>query len=103
MNQTITGIELINVFEKSCNKSHKLFIPDSPRQDAVADALVKHYDSELLIKAIEQYVKSKPGPFLLFDFAVDSRSFIDNVKKEQASINKFRDLVKETQQRMAGE
>ena len=103
MSQKVTGTELISALEKSCKKLHKLFIPDSPRQESVANALVEHYDGDTLIGALELYVKSKPGPFLMFDFAIESRVYVETIKKEQASINKFRDLVKQTQERLAEE
>lgn len=103
MSQKITGTELISVFKKFCDTSHKLFIPDSPRQESVADALVEHYDGEILKQAVRKYVSHKPGPFLIFDFAVDSRTYVDIVKKEQASVSKFKDIVQETKKRLAEE
>lgn len=103
MSQKITGTELINVFKKCCDTSHKLFIPDSPRQESVADALVEHYDADIITQAVKRYVASKPGPFLVFDFAVDSRTYVEIVKKEQASVNKFKDIVQETKKRLAEE
>lgn len=103
MNQKITGIELIGIFKESCDRSHKLFIPDSPRQEAVANALAEHYDGELLQSAIIRYIINKPGPFLIFDFAIDSRAYIEIVKKERTSVNKFKDIVQETKKRLAEE
>lgn len=103
MSQKITGTELINVFKKCCDISHKLFIPDSPRQESVADALVEHYDADIITQAVKRYVASKPGPFLVFDFAVDSRTYVEIVKKERASVNKFKDIVQETKKRLAEE
>jgi len=103
VSQKITGTELINVFKKCCDTSHKLFIPDSPRQESVADALVEHYNADIITQAVKRYVASKPGPFLVFDFAVDSRTYVEIVKKEQASVNKFKDIVQETKKRLAEE
>jgi hypothetical protein len=99
----LTGKELIEIFRKSCEKSHKLFIPDSPRQESVADALATHYDSELLEKAVELYVKKNHGPFLIFDFAIESRTIVDKVKFEEEAKNRFRNLVKETHDRLASD
>lgn len=99
----LTGKELIEIFKKSCEKSHKLFIPDSPRQESVADALAAHYDSELLEKAVEFYVKKNQGPFLIFDFAIESRTIVDKVKFEEEAKNRFRNLVRETHDRLASD
>lgn len=99
----LTGKELIEIFKKSCEKSHKLFIPDSPRQESVADALATHYDSELLEKAVEFYVKKNQGPFLIFDFAIESRTIVDKVKFEEEAKNRFRNLVRETHDRLASD
>jgi hypothetical protein len=99
----LTGKELIEIFKKSCEKSHKLLIPDSPRQESVADALATHYDSELLEKAVELYVKKNHGPFLIFDFAIESRTIVDKVKFEEEAKNRFRNLVKETHDRLASD
>lgn len=99
----LTGKELIEYFKSLCDKSHKLFIPDSPRQDAVADALVEHYDKEILMKGVEAFIKTRPGPFLIFDFAVESRTLIDKIKFEEEAKNRFRNLVRETHERMVNE
>jgi hypothetical protein len=99
----ITGEELIGIFKKSCEKSNKLFIPDSPRQEAVAEALAKHYDGDNLTKAIAFYVKSRPGPFLVFDFAVESKAMVDKIKFEEQASNRFKEIVKQTQERMENE
>lgn len=80
-----------------------MFIPDSPRQDAVADSLVEHYDISILYDAIDFYVKSRVGPFLLFDFAIESKKITDKVKKEKESRDKFRQIMKDTHDRMVNE
>ena len=99
----ITGEELIEIFKKSCEKSNKLFIPDSPRQEAVAKALAEHYDGENLSKAVAYYIKSRPGPFLVFDFAVESKTMVDKIKFEEEASNRFKAIVKQTQERMENE
>jgi hypothetical protein len=99
----ITGQELIQCLKESCKKSGKLFIPDSPRQEAVADALTEHYDGDLLMDTVEYFVKSKSGPFLMFDFAIESKKFTEKVKTEKESKEKFRQIVRETHERMVNE
>ena len=99
----LTGNELIKTFKDLCEKSSKLFIPDSPRQESVADALVQHYDDDLLIKSLEFYVSSNNGPFLMFDFAIVSRNVFEKVKFEEEAKNRFRNLVRETHDRMVSE
>ena len=99
----LTGKELIEIFKESCEKSHKLFIPDSPRQESVADALAKHYYSEMLEKAVNYYIKKNHGPFLIFDFAIESRTVFDKVKFEEEAKNRFRNLVRETHDRLASD
>lgn len=69
----------------------------------MSDALVDHYDGDLLLEAVKMYVSQKTGPFLVFDFAVDSRTYIEIVKKERASVNKFKEIVEETKKRLAEE
>lgn len=95
-----TGQEIIQHFQDYCEKYHKLFIPDSPRQEAVADSLAKFYDSEILITAIESFIKSKHGPFLVFDFAIESKTYTDRVIFDKKSSNKFQDIFEETRKRM---
>lgn len=99
----LTGKELIEIFKESCEKSNKLFIPDSPRQESVADALAKHYESELLEKAVRFYIKKNQGPFLIFDFALASRTVFDKIKFEEEAKDRFRNLVKETHDRLASD
>lgn len=99
----LTGEELIQTFKSLCDKSNKLFIPDSPRQEAVAEALVQHYDEELLIKSIEFHINKNTGPFLVFDFAIVSRTLFEKIKYEEEAKNRFRNLVRETHDRMASE
>lgn len=98
-----TGNDLIKIFKSLCEESHKLFIPDSPRQESVADALVKHYDSNILEKSIAFYIKTRTGPFLVFDFAIESKNIADKVKFEEQAKDKVKDLVKQTYERLANE
>ena len=93
-------IDPISQLKNCCKKYHKLFIPDSPRQEAVAESLLSFYDRELLFSAIELFVKFNPGPFLVFDFAVQSKVYTDRVKFESKSVNKFKEIVNETKKRM---
>ena len=99
----VTGAELIKFFKESCDKSNKLFIPDSPRQEQVADALAGFYKKDDLFGAVSVYVKAKTGPFLIFDFAVESRSYVERVKFENKSVDKFKNIVEETRKRMVSE
>jgi len=96
----ITGSELIECFKNYCKKYHKLFIPDSPRQEQVADALASFYKKDNLENAVEYFIKSRPGPFLLFDFAIESRTFVERVEFEKKSQDKFKDIVQETKKRL---
>lgn len=100
MSKNLTGTSLIQLFKDCCEKSHKLFIPDSPRQDEIAESLVKHYDSDLLRRGIEWHINNNPGPFLVFDFAIESRSVVEKVKYENESKSRFQDIVEETRKRM---
>jgi hypothetical protein len=99
----VTGLELIKFFKESCKKSNKLFIPDSPRQESVADALAEFYKKEELFNAVQLFIKSKTGPFLVFDFAIESRSYVDKTKFESKSVNAFKEIVEQTKKRMESE
>jgi len=98
-----TGLEAINYFKKSCKELNKLYIPDSPREDAIADSLMEFYDNDNLFKAIDLFVKSRTGPFLMFDFAIESRKYIDKIISEKKALEKFKDIVEETRKRMESE
>ena len=69
-----TGQELIEYFKSYCAKQNKLFIPDSPRQEAVADSLVSFYKTDNLRLGVESFIKSRPGPLLVFDFGFKLRT-----------------------------
>ena len=99
----VTGAELIKFFKESCDKSNKLFIPDFPRQEQVADALAGFYKKDDLFSAVSAYIKAKTGPFLIFDFAVESKSFVDKVKFDKKAENNFKNIVEETRKRMVSE
>ena len=92
----ISGSDLVQAFKVVCESEGKLFIPDSPRQDDIADSMAKHYDSDDLLDAIKLYIKSEYGPMLIFDFAIKSRDFVDKIKKERLSIDKFKQTVADT-------
>jgi len=66
----------------------------------VSESLLSFYDKDILFSAIELFVKSNPGPFLVFDFAVQSKVYTDKVKFESKSVNKFKEIVNETKKRM---
>jgi hypothetical protein len=95
-----TGQDLIRYFKSCCEKQNKLLIPDSPRQEAVADSLANFYKTDNLELGIDRFVKSKPGPFLIFDFAIESRSFIEKAEFDKKSSDKFKSIVEETKKRM---
>ena len=97
---TLTGQELIEHFRNCCEKQNKLFIPDSPRQEAVAEALAKFYNSEILLKACDLFIKSNNGPFIIFDFAIQSKTYADKIQFDSKSSEKFKDVVKQTKLRM---
>lgn len=96
-----TGEQIIQHFKDCCKKQTKLFIPDSPRQEAVADALANFYDQEILFNAIEYFIKSRTGPFLVFDFAIESKSYTDRVIFDTKSNTRFQEILEETRKRMA--
>lgn len=98
-----TGEQTIQHFQKLCDKYAKLFIPDSPRQEEVAKALATFYEEDVLFKAIENFIKSRSGPFLVFDFAVESRTFTDRVLFDTKSESRFQQIVEETRKRMSDE
>lgn len=100
MTQNLTGPEMIQFFKDCSDKYSKLFIPDYPRENSVAESLAKHYPADLLKDAIEWYIKNEPGPFLVFNFAVQSREFVDRVKYEKASIARFKQIVADTKKRL---
>jgi|TARA_Y100000310_G_scaffold268017_1_gene280406 hypothetical protein len=95
-----TGYELIQLFEKLCDKHTKFFVPDPPRQDKIAESLVKHFDYNELELAIETFVRDSGGTVLVFDFAMRARDIIQKSKFEEQSRKKFRDIVEKTRQRM---
>ena len=92
----ITGQDLIKYFKECCEKQHKLFVPDSPRQDSVADSLASFYKEENLKLGIENFINNKTGPFLIFDFAIESRSFVEKAEFDTKSSDKFKSIVEET-------
>lgn len=92
----ISGDDVISVFAHICKEKNKLFIPDSPRQNEVAASLAEHYDGDDLLDAIKMHVSSDPGPILVFDFALKSRDLVEKVKKERASVEKFKQTVADT-------
>ena len=81
-----TGQDLIRYFKSCCEKQNKLFIPDSPRQEAIADALAKFYNSDILLKACDLFIKSNNGPFIIFDFAYSKNNKSTTVKYLEAII-----------------
>lgn len=100
---TITGNDFIDAFKAVCESENKFFIPDSPRQDDIADSLVKHYDSDDLLDAIKWCIKSEQGPFLIFDFALKSRDYIEKVKRERNSVVRFKQVVADTRKLLEDE
>lgn len=95
-----TGQETVDYFINCCKKQNKLFIPDSPRQEAVSSALSDFYEKETLFMAIDLFVKSRTGPFLIFDFAVESKSFTDKVVFDTKSNTRFQEILEDTRKRM---
>ena len=100
MKTKATGEEAIAHFQESCRYYNKLFIPDSPRQESVAKALADFYDKDTLFQAIVVYIKNRNGPILVFDFAIESKTYTDKVTFDLKSENKFKEILEETRKRM---
>jgi hypothetical protein len=100
MPKSLTGQELIQLFIDYSESINKLFIPDPPRQEMIADSLCKHYESDLLSRAVKWYIDNNAGPFLVFDFAIESRSLVEKIRFEKLSVDRFKDIVEETRKRM---
>lgn len=96
----MTGEEVIQTFENLCDKYGKLFIPDQPRQESVAVSLAKHYSKDDLLYAIDRHINTNKGPFLVFEFALVSRTIVDKAKFERESGNKFKMIVEETRKKI---
>lgn len=92
----LSGNDVVEVFKLYCTQHNKLFVPDSPRQEEVSDSLASHYDSDDLLEAIKWYTQKEDGPVLIFDFALKSRDYVERVKKERASVDKFKKTVEDT-------
>lgn len=103
MSENLTGQEVMQHFVSCCKKRNKLFVPDSPRQEQVCDALADFYNKEVLFDAIDEFTKANPGPFIVFDFAIQSKKYIDHVTLEKKSRDKFISIVQETKKRMEQE
>jgi hypothetical protein len=69
----------------------------------VCDALADFYNREVLFDAIDEFTKANPGPFIIFDFAIQSKKYIDHVTLEKKSRDKFISIVQETKRRMEQE
>jgi hypothetical protein len=100
MQNALTGQEVLQHFISCCKKRSKLFVPDTPRQEQVCDALGDFYEIDILFDAIDEYIKVNPGPFVVFDFAVQSKKYIDHIINEKKSRESFLFMVKETKKRM---
>jgi len=103
VSENLTGQEVMQHFVSCCKKRSKLFVPDSPRQEQVCDALADFYNKEVLFDAIDEFTKANPGPFIVFDFAIQSKKYIDHVTLEKKSRDKFISIVQETKKRMEQE
>jgi hypothetical protein len=66
----------------------------------VADALSKFYKTDNLSTGIEYFIKNRTGPFLIFDFAIESRNFVDKAEFDKKSNDKFKSIVQETKKRL---
>jgi hypothetical protein len=64
---------------------------------------VQYYDHDNLWNAVDVFVKNNPGPFLVFDFAVQSRIYIERLKFDKDSEAKFKYIVEQTKKRMESE
>ena len=97
---SLTGEDVIVAFTTYCSEYSRLFIPDLPRQDAVADSLAKHYNSDDLLEAIKYFVKNDKGPYLIFEFALKSKDIIEKSKFERESGEKFKEIVAQTRKKL---
>lgn len=98
--------ELIEYFEERCDAEAVLFVPDSPRQEKIAESLIKfhskHYSIETLKKTIDLYCKTAPKPVTVYEFAVSINVFREKVLKEQALVDDFNKTLEATKRRMEG-
>lgn len=97
---SLTGNDVIVAFKTYCDQYERLFIPDNPRQEAIADSLATHYNSDDLLEAIKYFVKNDKGPYLIFEFALKSKDIIEKSKFERESGEKFKEIVAQTRKKL---
>lgn len=97
---SLTGNDVIVAFQTYCTEYDKLFIPDMPRQEAIAESLAKHYNSDDLLEAIKFFVKNDKGPHLIFEFALKSKDIVDRNKFNRESGAKFKEIVAQTRKKI---
>jgi len=99
--------ELIGYFEEACDREAVLFVPDSPRQEKVAESLIKfhskHYSLDILKNCVDYYCKVSPKPVTVYEFAITINQVRDKVIKERALIKDFEDKVEATRKVMEGD
>ena len=50
-----------------------------------------------------EHFKKCNGPFIIFDFAVQSKTYADKIQFDSKSAEKFKDVVQQTKLRMESE
>lgn len=100
---SLSSEEVISRFKALCDKHNRLFIPDPPREDAVAESLGKYYSEQDLVFAMEKFIKSDPGPHLIFDFALRSRDIVEKNSYDKKSEEHFKQVVAQTRKKFENE
>lgn len=100
---SISAEDVIEAFKSYCDEYNRLFIPDNPRQDAIAESLSKHYGADDLLMAMKYFVQNDQGPFLLFEFALKSRNIIEKSSFDRKSEQHFKNVVAETRKKIENE
>ena len=95
--------ELVEFFESESEKNGKLFVPDPPREEKVAKSLItyaaNHSTEEILLKSVQLFIESRTEAVLVFDYALEARSFREKVEIEIASREKFQKTIEATKKR----
>jgi len=107
MKKKITSTEFLKIFRETCEKYNKMYIPDSPREDAIAVSLMtyhkKNYDIDTLVEALDMYVKELGHkPALLLEFSLVVHDYRQRAIQERRLREEYKHVLKMTEELMKG-
>jgi len=107
MKTTLTSEIYLKKFKEYCDEYNIMFIPDSPREEAISVQLLtyykKNYDAAVLLETTKIYIRELGHkPAMVLNFSLVAHDYTDRVVENQKLAEEYRITMANTKKILEG-